>query len=229
MSTTRRSDIVGTFMMLAIGSLLVFPSVIQATVYSWRDEKGTLQLSNNIEDVPEAQRAAARQFVSKLAAAAPPASSETPLPRNAETTPANAEMHAYERGLAQGLQTAEQQVTLAGELAQAILAAAPRPAPPRIILQQAGPVIIRDVAPAYSLPPLYGDARFYGTPGWDFPRGLYCGTSSRFSSTQSLRCRRFVPHSHFSPGGRRTNTELYFPQGHVSHRGYLFGHSFAVR
>ncbi len=228
MSTTRRSNIVGTCMMFAIGSLLAFPSLTQATVYSWRDEKGTLQLSNNVEEVPGAQRAAAHQFVSKLAAVTP-VSSETPLPRNAETTPANAEMHAYERGLAQGLQTAEQQISLAGELAQAILAATPRPAPPRIILHQAGPVIVRDVSPAYSFPSLYSYARFSGAPDRDFPRGPYCGTSKRFSSTQSLRCRRFVPHSHFFPGRRRTNAELYFPQGHVSHRGYLFGHSFAVR
>lgn len=229
MCRERYREMIGKLMAIPISGLLLFASLAQATVYSWRDVGGSLQFSNSVDAVPEAQRASARQFVSKFTTAAAPALVEVNPPAGPETTPVHLQMNAYERGLAQGLQTAEQQVALAGELARSVLAAVPRPPPPRIVVQQAGAVIIRDVAPDYYSHSLYGGIRPYGSPYWDVPAGPYCGTSSRFSSTRSLRCSRFVRHSHFFPGGRRSGAELFFPQGHFSHRGYLFGNGFVSR
>ncbi|MBI3249809.1 MAG: DUF4124 domain-containing protein [Deltaproteobacteria bacterium] len=219
---------IGKLMTISLGGLLLFASSAQATVYSWRDVGGSLQFSNSVDAVPEVQRASARQFVSKFATAAP-APVEVQPPAEPETTAVQLQMSAYERGLAQGLQTAEQQVALAGELARSVLVAVPRTPPPRIVVQQAGAVIIRDVSPDYYSQPFYGRLSPYGSPYWDVPAGPYCGTSSRFSSTRSLRCSRFVRHSHFFPGGQRSGAELFFPQGHFSHRGYLFGSGFVSR
>jgi hypothetical protein len=143
-------------------------------------------------------------------------------------------MNAYERGLAQGLHTAERQVALAGELARNIVAAIPRPAPPRIIIQQPGPTIIREVSPAYDALPFYGFISPYASFNWGVPYGYSYGF------------RRLVPHSHFFPTSRRSlrarrtglffspafrarHGELFFPDGHFSHHGFLSGHGFVVR
>src|SRR5262245_10612853 len=81
-----------------------------ATVYSWRDEKGRLHFCNDEEEVPEAHRVSAQTFTSKLAAQKPV---EVPVsPPSPSSEPVT--LTAYERGLERGLQTAEYQVALAG-------------------------------------------------------------------------------------------------------------------
>jgi hypothetical protein len=217
-------------MMLAIFSigilLLLFTVPAQATVYGWRGVGGELHLSNDPEAVPEVQRPSARQFTSKLVGVVPPASPVSEPSSTTETAPVNLQLDAYQRGLEHGLQTAERQVALAGELAQKVLAAVPRTPPPRIIVQQPGPVIIRDVSPVYypSFPGFGGPYDYHGLSAWSA-----CGSSSRFSFTPRFRCSRFVRHSHFFPGSRRSRAGVFFPHGHSSHHGFLFGHGFVAR
>jgi hypothetical protein len=216
--------------------LIVFlsSSPAQATVYGWKGEGGVWNLSNDPEAVPDAHRASAQQFTSKLAGRSASVPVEPAPPTEPLTTPGNLQMNAYERGLAQGLHTAERQVALAGELARNIVAAIPRPAPPRIIIQQPGPTIIREVSPAYDALPFYGFISPYASFNWGVPYGYSYGF------------RRLVPHSHFFPTSRRSlrarrtglffspafrarHGELFFPDGHFSHHGFLSGHGFVVR
>src|SRR5262245_18131403 len=110
--------------LLFLGLVLLALSLpAHATVYGWKGEKGLLHLSNDIENVPEAQRDSATKFTSKLAGK-PVAEDVSVVP-----PPMPEPVNAYERGLEQGLQTAERQMGLAGELARSLLAAVP-PAPP---------------------------------------------------------------------------------------------------
>jgi hypothetical protein len=206
----------------------------QATVYGWKGERGVWHFSNDLESVPEAYRPTAQKFTSKLAGAivsVEPAPSPEPTP-----TSVDPQLSAYERGLEHGLHTAERQVALAGELARNILSAVPRTPPSRIIIQQPGPTIIREVSPDYSPSPFYG---FIG-PYVPSPWGRFQGYGYPYGF------RRLVPHSHFFPGSRRSlgarrtgvffspafrerHGELFFPHGHFSHHGFLFGHGFVVR
>lgn len=199
---------------LAIGSLaflLSFPA--QATVYGWKSKGGVLTLTNNQEAVPEAQRATAIVFISRSAGNGAAQATGTPSPR----PQANQESD-YERGLERGLQTAEHQVALAGELARTILAATP-PAPPiRIVIQQPPQVIVRHVSPQY-------DAPFYGFLGPYVPHSPYYSPGYAYGFGQG----RFVRHSHFFPGTRGRRRGLFFPHGHFSRDGFLFGHGFVVR
>ena len=202
----------------ACGGMLFFgSSSAWATVYGWKGEGGTWHLSNDLADVPESQRTATRQFTSKLAKPAESATSTpgTPpeaAPRTAaasastNASPINLELSAYKRGLTQGLQTAERQVELAGQLAQSVLSAAPRTSPTRVIIQQPGPVIIRSQTPDYYFSPFYN----YAWPHFYAP----CASS------------RFIRHSHFFPGPRSRGAGIFFPQGHFSHHGFLCGPAF---
>jgi hypothetical protein len=211
--------------------VLLSSAYARATVYEWKGEGGVLHLSNDLEVIPEAQRASAQQYTSKLAGVTVPVSTESPPPAAREMTPVDVQLNAYQRGLEQGLQTAERQVTLAGELARTVLEAAPRTPPVRIVVQQPGPVVIRDVSPAYYTPAYY--APFYGFGGpygyYDFPLWSACAPSPRFSFNYSFRCSRFIPHSHFFPGVRGPRTGFFFPSGHFSHHGFLSGPAFVVR
>ncbi|MBI3304439.1 MAG: hypothetical protein HYZ72_20445, partial [Deltaproteobacteria bacterium] len=141
-----------------------------------------------------------------------------PLP---PPSPEAEQASAYERGLERGLQTAEHQVALAGELARTVLAAVPPAPPTRIVIQQPAPTIIRYISPAYSAPPFYG---FIGPYAPYFFGSLY-----GFSYAYGFNRGRFVPHSHFFPGTRSRRTGLFFPHGHFSQDGFLFGHGFVVR
>src|SRR5262245_13554171 len=96
-------------------------SLAHATVYAWKGERGILILSNDLDDVPEAQRTAMQEFTSKFAGKS---AIEVPVPV-APTAPDAAVLNLYERGLDRGLQTAERQVALAGELARTVLTAMP--------------------------------------------------------------------------------------------------------
>jgi hypothetical protein len=211
-------------------------SPAQATVYGWKGEDGVWRLSNDLEAVPDAQRASAQKFTSKLAGRNASVAVEPPLSTEPTTAPVNLQMSAYERGLERGLQSAERQVALAGELARNILAAVPRPSPPRIIIQQPGPTIIREVSPNYYTPPFYAFLSPYASFNWGPPYGY--GYPYGF--------RRLVPHSHFFPSSRRSlrarrtglffsptfraqHGELFFPHGHSSHHGFLSGHGFVIR
>jgi len=190
-----------------------------ATVYGWRGEGGVFMLSNDAKDVPEAQRASAKTFTSKLAGKTGPVGAVTPPPPSPET----GRVSDYERGLEQGLQTAERQVTLAGELARDVLAAVPPAPPTRIIIQQSAPPIVRYAYPDSYAPPFYG---FIGPYMPDFS-GF--GAPYSFGYAYGFGRGRFVPHSHFFPGTRGRRAGLFFPHGHFSQDGFLFGHGFVVR
>lgn len=203
-------------------SVLGCASSAHATVYGWRDENGRLQFSNNQDEVPEAHRTSAKTFKSKFVTqnSVDVPSATTPAPSREPET-----ISAYERGLERGLQAAERQVALAGELARTMLAAAPPPPPPPaspqiIIVQQPAP-IVRYVQsePAYA-PPHYGYIGPYGT---------YSGFPYHDTYAYGFGRGRLIRHSHFFPGARRRGPGLYFPYGHSRHRGYLFGHGFVVR
>lgn len=234
-----RSRNISVFSIIVVLGIVVFLSTppVWATVYGWKGEGGVWHLSNDLEAVPEAHRPVAQQFTSKLAGSSASVSAEpSPSP---EPPPAsvNLQMSAYERGLERGLQSAERQAALAGELARNMVAAVPRPSPPRIIIiQQPGPTIIREVSPGYHTPPFYGFLSPYASFNWGLPYG----------HSYSYGFRRLVPHSHFFPGSRRSlrarrtglffspsfrarHGELFFPHGHFSHHGFLFGHGFVAR
>jgi hypothetical protein len=230
---SRNASVAPRIIMLGL-IVLLSSSPAQATVYGWRSEEGIWHLSNDLESVPEARRAAMQKFTSKLVGASASVSA-APEPSSAPTTAlVNLQMNAYERGLERGLQSAERQVALAGELARNIVASVPRSAPPRIIIQQPGPTIIREVSPAYDALPFYGFLSPYASFSWGFPYSYSYGF------------RRLVPHSHFFPGSRRglrarrtglffsptfraRHGDLFFPDGHFSHHGFLAGHGFVFR
>lgn len=205
-------------------SILFCASAAHATVYSWRDENGRLHFCNDQEEVPEAHRPSVKTFKSRLASQNPVEIPVTaPAPSVESVAPS-----AYERGLEHGLQAAERQVALAGELARTLLAAAPAPPPPPpappqiIIVQQPAPVVryVSSEPSSYYAPPFYGFiapySTYYGFPySYTYPYGFSRG--------------RLIHHSHFFPGARKRRADLYFPYGHASHRGFLFGHGFVLR
>jgi hypothetical protein len=198
----------------------VSASFAHATVYGWKGEKGLLHLSNDIENVPEAQRDSVTKFTSKLAGKpAAEAASGVPPPTPEPATPEP--VNAYERGLEQGLQTAERQMVLASEMARNLLAAIPPAPPTRIIIQQPAQPIMRYVDSGPYASPFYGFIGPYAPYHWGFPYGA--------SYAYGFGRGRFVPHSHFFPGTRGRRRGLFFPHGHFSHRGFLFGHGFVVR
>jgi len=190
--------------------------LVHATVYFWQGESGVLNLSNDPEEVPEAQRETAQQFTTKLAGKS---TSEAAVAL-APTTPEETLLNVYERGLERGLQTAEQQVALAGELARSVLSAIPPVPPTRIIIQQSAPTVVRHVSPGYAGYP------FYGAIG---PYSPYAPYGYGYGYAYGFRRGRFVSHSHFFPGTRGRRTGIFFPRGHFSRDGFLFGHGFVVR
>lgn len=191
-------------------------SLGHATVYFWRGESGVLNLSNDPEEVPEAHRETAQQFTAKLPVASAPEAAGPLVPATTEATL----LSMYERGLDRGLQTAEQQVALAGELARSVLSAIPPAPPTRIIIQQSAPTVVRHVSPGYAGYP------FYGAIG---PYSPYSPYGYGYGYAYGFRRGRFVPHSHFFPGTRGRRTGIFFPRGHFSRDGFLFGHGFVVR
>src|SRR5262249_10814488 len=74
--------------------------------------------------------------------------------------------------------------------------------------------------PGMYAPPFYGFIAPYSTYYW-FPYN--------FTYPYGFGGGRFIPHSHFFPGARKQPARLYFPYGHASHRGFLFGHGFVLR
>jgi hypothetical protein len=191
--------------------ILFLPAVTFATVYSWKSEEGVLVLSNDLEDVPGHHRETVKKFTSKFAGKSLPVEVISPPP-SVEATMTS----AYERGLERGLETAERQVAIAGELARTVLAAVPPAPPTRIVIQQSAP-IVRYVSPGYDLP-FYG---FIGPYAPYFPYG--------FSYAYGFGRGRLVRHSHFFPGTRGRHRGLFFPRGHFSQDGFLFGQGFVVR
>jgi len=204
--------------------ILFFAASTHATVYSWRDEKGRLHFCNDQEEVPEAHRVSMQTFKSKLAAQKPEEVPATTLSPSSEPVT----LTAYERGLERGLETAERQVALAGELARTLLAAAPAPPPPPppsrpqvIIIQQPATVVqYASLEPRMYAPPFYG---------FIAPYSPYYGFPYTFTYPYGFGRGRLIPHSHFFPGARKRRAGLYFPYGHASHRGFPFGHGFVVR
>ena len=200
-----------------------FSSGVSATVYEWRSPNGNRHFSNNVATVPEDKRDAARTFTSRFAGKQIGAS-PSPLPANRTQDSAAIQagitnMAAYERGLERGLQTAERQVRMAAELARTVLAAAPRRPPTQIIIRQSAP----QVRHIYSHDP----APFYG---FISPSGPYHSSHFPYRSySYGFRRGRFIPHSHLSPSRHRRHRGIFFPRGHQSKDGFLFGHGLVLR
>jgi Domain of unknown function (DUF4124) len=154
--------------------------VAHATVYSWKGEGGVRMLSNDPSDVPEDQQASAQKFT------APPA--PRPVPQE-DATPQSSGTDAYQRGFDAGLQVAERQVALAGELARSILAAVPQTPPAPIVIEQSQPPLAPNVVPDYA-PPYYD----YTPPYYGFA-APYAPYSFPYAFAVS-----FVPDRHFFPG-----------------------------
>jgi len=189
-------------------------------VYVWKGESGALHLSNDLAAIPESQRATATEFTSKLVGKSAPEGAEAVI----TPSPESGTISLYERGLERGLQLSERQVALAGELARSLLAAAPSAPPIRIVIQQPAQTIIRYVAPDSYAPPFYG---FIGPYLPYSPYGFGYGYS--FGYGYGFGRGRFAPHSHFFPGTCSRRIGLFFPHGHFSQDGFLFGHGFVVR
>ena len=201
---------------LGIGLILVlFATHASATVYGWKSEDGALHFSNDPGAVPETYRLTAEEFTSKLVGKEVPVE-EAPPPPSLTGEPLN----TYERGLERGLEVAERQVALAGELARSVVAATPARPPVRVIIRQSAP-IVRYVSPGYSGIPFYG---FVGPYAPHFSTPYYWA-----SYAYGVGHGRFVPHSHFFPGTRGRHRGLFFPHGHFSQDGFLFGHGLVVR
>jgi len=203
---------------LFVSVLLISSStVVHATVFAWKGEGGALHLSNDPEDVPEAHRTSAQQFTSKLAGKVSPVD---PAPDSPSSPPAES-ASAYERGVERGLFAAERQMEMTNEILKTTLQAVHQPPPPpTIIIQQQSEPVVRYVDREPSYFPYYGSiapyAAYWSVPyAYHYPYGFNSG--------------RFVPHSHFFPGTRGRNFGIFFPQGHFSHHGFIFGHGFRIR
>jgi uncharacterized protein DUF4124 len=95
----------------------------EATVYSWRDENGTLHFANDADAVPSDPAGGVRTFTAKTPT--------RPAPSLADGGGRVADRSAdppvdYERGLAAGLQIGEEQLRAAVDLAQSARAPAPQ-------------------------------------------------------------------------------------------------------
>ncbi|MCS6925740.1 MAG: hypothetical protein NZ578_07550 [Candidatus Binatia bacterium] len=124
---------------------------------------------------------------------------------------------AYARGLERGLQMGARQSAAARALARGVPSAVPRAPRVRIIIiQQPTPIACYTALP-YDFP-------FYGFIGPYAPFFPYWG-----SYAYGFRRGRFVPHSHFFPGTRGRYWGLFFPYGHFSRHGFLFGYGLVVR
>ena len=142
---------------------------------------------------------------------------------------------AYERGLERGLHTAEQQVRMAGELARTVLTASaasgttatqPRLSFARLshrsvmflpVISRPSTVLLAPYAP-YS----YGRFSHYSR----------FSPYSRFSHRSygyGFRHGRFPRHAHLSPSRHRRHRSVFFPRGHFSSNGFLFGHGLVLR
>ena len=205
---------------LLVGLFLISSStVVHATVFAWKGEGGALHFSNDPEGVPEAQRTSARQFTSKLAGTAAP---ETPIPAS-PPPPVVEPASAYERGLERGLLAAERQMEMTNELLKTTLQAVRQPSPPpppAIIIQQPSEPVVRYVDRGPSHFPYYG---------FIAPYSSYWGVPYVYQYPYGFQQGRFVPHSHFFPGTRRRNRGIFFPDGHSTHHGFLFGHGIVIR
>ena len=203
--------------------LFLFPSLSHATVYGWKGEGGVVYLSNSAEDLPEVYRKKARTFTSKLAEKEEKAAEVRPtVSPLAESRPTES---AYAQGFERGLAMASQQVQMAGELARTILESVPRQAPPRIIVRQPPVVVIRS---PYSYAPWYSNARRpYAGYGYIGPYSPYF-PHRPFGYPYGFKYGRFLPHSHFFPHTRIRRSGFFFPRGHSSHHGFLFGHGVFV-
>ena len=220
--------------------LCVSPLQANATIYGWQEDGGVLNLSNDPEEVPDTE--AAQKYTSKLAkrSAQKSASKDTETAdttQSAETTAtapgtdsvtAEAErLRAYERGLEQGLATAERQVQMVGELARTVLSAVPPPppvqprAPVHIVVQQAAPVI-RHSSPMHN----GHNSPFYGFIG-PYTQQSYFGGHGGYS--YGFQQGRFPRHSHFYPGRRGRRRGIFFPRGHSSRGGFISGHGIVLR
>ena len=220
--------------------LCVSPLQANATIYGWQEDGGVLNLSNDPEEVPDTK--AAQKYTSRFAKKSTKKDAETTdKTEAAETTAADSatdsakdlataeveRLRAYERGLEQGLATAERQVQMAGELARTVLSAIPPPppiqpyAPVHIVVQQAAPVV-RHSSPIHN----GQDSPFYGFIGPYSPHSYFGGHGGYSYGFQQGR---FPRHSHFYPGRRGGRRGIFFPRGHSSRDGFLFGHGIVLR
>jgi len=182
-----------TLLASTVALLFAWPPVARATVYGWKGEGGVLVLSNDPSEVPEDQLASAQKFTAKPAPR-PVTDEQAPHPPTTEA----AQVDAYQRGFDAGLQAAEREVALIGELALSVLAAAPQTPPAPIVIEQSAPPIAPDVLSDYA-PPYYGFAGPY-VP-YPFPYAFAVS---------------FVPRRHFFPGAGGRRFVPFFPHGQLS-------------
>ena len=153
--------------MALVAVLLACPAA-HATVYSWKGEGGVRIMSNDPDDVPKDQQGAAEQYTAKAGPKPAPAEDASSDALGADVGPGD----PYRRGFDAGLQAADREVALAGELAPSILASVPRtPPPPTIIYQyQAAPPVAPQMAYGYPPPyPYYGVGAPYGSYPFGYP------------------------------------------------------------
>lgn len=198
-----------------LGVLLVLAllaaSSAGATVYASRID-GTLTLTNDLNAIPDAQRAAAKAFAAEKRAAKALAGETTPSPGPSLN---RGPVEAYERGLNQGLRIWRHRATNKPDLGRQMFAALSERARDR---QPPGLTVGYVSRP----PVLVAHAGFIGPCSVGLPCGGFgyaCGSSWG----------RFVPHSHFFPGALGPRTGLFFPRGHFSqNNGFIAGHGFIV-
>ena len=76
-------------------TLFLASTPARATVYLWKSERGVLNLANDLDDVPETQRATAEKFTAKFADKSAPEGTVPVTPPSPEA----GLMSMYERGL----------------------------------------------------------------------------------------------------------------------------------
>lgn len=187
-------------LLVCVGTIFLAPLVASATVYSWTRADGALVLSNDLGEVPEDRKKTVSTFTSKLAGRAGAGDAPPSFPPRAATIDSD----AYERGFARGVRTATRRVPRARTIRSV-----------QVILQPSAPIVCYP-APAYAFP-------FYGAVGPFVPFFPY-----GWGYAYGFRHGRLVAHSHFFPGVRGRSRGLFFPYGHFSHQGFLFGHGFVL-
>src|SRR5215475_6350672 len=113
-------------LLIGLMTVLLVSNTSEATVYTWRDDKGALHFANDADDVPSDQNGGVRSFTAK----APPRTAASASDDGTRSDrPSTAGPPAeYERGLAAGLQIGTEQLRAAVDMAQTVRESAP-PAP----------------------------------------------------------------------------------------------------
>ncbi|MBM4267228.1 MAG: DUF4124 domain-containing protein [Deltaproteobacteria bacterium] len=213
-----------------------------ANVYSWQDDDGALHFTNMARQVPEVYRTVTK---SDGGATEPEwkvdVETATPVPRapqNESEKVAGGE--SYADGVRAGLEAATDNVRAVGEVLDRLLdreseRRASREAARETSRDDTGRrVPILDPAPRSDEPRVIvrvvgrDDDRFvrYGALG---PYAIGSPSCCSDSLGYGFAYGSFPPHSHFEPTPQNlSRARLFFPDGHYSRGGFLFGHGYLV-